>query len=237
LTARGQFWVVTLAALLCAVLAARLGMWQLDRASQKKQLQQSIEQRGRQPLLPAADLARDAGQAALQHHRRIRLQGQWLAKHTVYLENRQMNGRPGFFVVTPLLLPDGRAVVVQRGWAQRDPADRTRVPALAPPAGVLEVEGRIAPPPARLYEFDGAASGPIRQNLPLDAYARETGLALAPVSLLQDAGSQDGLLREWPLPALNVRTNYGYAVQWFAFSALITALYVWFQLIAPRRRR
>jgi len=237
LTPRQQFWVVTLAAVLSAGVSARLGTWQLDRAAQKTAMQRSIDERGRQPPLAASQLARDAEQAAAQHHRRIRLQGQWRGEHTVYLDNRQMDGRPGFFVVTPLMLPDGRAIVVQRGWIARNPAERTRLPAVATLAGTVEVEGRIAPPPGRLYEFDGASLGAIRQNLVLEAYARETGLALAPVSLLQEGGASDGLLRAWSPPALNVRTNYGYAFQWFAFSALITALYVWFQLIAPRRRR
>jgi surfeit locus 1 family protein len=237
LTPRQQFWVVTLAALMTIALTARLGFWQLDRAAQKNALQRSIDERGRQPPLAASQLARNADEAAAQHHRRVRVQGRWRAEHTVYLENRQMNGRPGFYVVTPLSLPDGRAIVVQRGWIARHPADRARLPAVPTPAGPVEVEGRIAPPPSRLYEFEGASLGAIRQNLALEAYARETRLTLAPVSLLQEGGPSDGLLREWPRPTLNVRTNYGYAFQWFAFSALITALYVWFQLIAPRRRR
>ena len=76
-----------------------------------------------------------------------------------------MNGQPGFYVVTPLQLDDGSAVLVQRGWVPRDLLDRTRVAAPAPPEGVVQVQGRIAPGPARLYEFDGAASGAIRQNL------------------------------------------------------------------------
>lgn len=234
---RRQFWVVTLAALMTAAVTARLGVWQLDRAAQKKALQRSIDERGRMPPLDASQLARTLQEAVAQHDRRVHAQGRWRADHTVYLENRQMNGRPGFYVVTPLVLPDGRALVVQRGWAARDMHERTRLPAVPTPDGTVEVRGRIAPPPARLWEFDGASLGAIRQNLALEAYARETGLPLLPVSLLQDEGPSDGLLREWPAPALNVRTNYGYAFQWFALSALVIALYVWFQFIAPRRRR
>ena len=47
----------------------------------------------------------------------------------------------------------------------------------------------------------------------------------------------DGLARDWPAPATGVETHHGYAFQWFALSALITGLYVWFQLIRPRRRQ
>ena len=151
-----------------------------------------------------------------------------------------MNGRPGFFAVTPLRLEDGSAVLVQRGWLPRDPMDRTRIVAAPPAPGRVAILGRIAPAPGRLYEFEAGASGPIRQNLDLDAYARETGLLLRPLTVVQEDGQpppDDGLLRQWPRPAAGVHKHYGYAFQWFALSALILGLYVWFQLIRPRRAR
>jgi surfeit locus 1 family protein len=105
------------------------------------------------------------------------------------------------------------------------------------PTGEVTVEGRIAPPPARLYEFEHGGGGRIRQNLDLDAFARETGLALAPFSVLQQGTAADSLRRDWPVPAVDVHTHWGYAFQWFALCALIIGLYVWFQLVRPRRRR
>jgi surfeit locus 1 family protein len=44
------------------------------------------------------------------------------------------------------------------------------------------------------------------------------------------------LQRQWTPAVLDVSKHHGYALQWFALSALITGLYVWFQLIRPRRR-
>ncbi len=91
-----------------------------------------------------------------------------------------------------------------------------------------------------MYEFDAAASGPIRQNLDLDGYARETGLPLRPLTLVQEDGTAppgDGLLRQWSRPAAGVHKHYGYAFQWFSLSALILGLYAWFQLIRPHRAR
>jgi len=165
--------------------------------------------------------------------------GRWSAAHTVYLDNRQMNGRPGFYVLTPLRLADGSAVLVQRGWLPRDFQDRTRVVQVPTPDDEIEVQGRIAPPPARLYEFGAAEAGRIRQNLALDAFARETGLALRPLTVLQaatPASAGDGLQRNWPAASSGVAKNQGYAAQWFGLSALIVVLYVWYQFIHPRRR-
>lgn len=232
--------LVLLAALAAAALTARLGVWQLDRAAQKTALQQALQQQQALPPLAQAELAHSPAELPPQLHRRVQLQGRWLPAQTVYLENRQMNGRPGFYVVTPLLLADGGAVLVQRGWVPRDLLDRTRVVAPPPPEGPVQVLGRIAPGPARLYEFDGAASGAIRQNLDPVLYARETGLALRPLAVVQEDGEAahaDGLLRSWPQPAVDVHKHHGYAFQWFALCALIIGLYVWFQLIRPARQR
>ncbi|MED5617918.1 SURF1 family protein [Ideonella sp. BN130291] len=234
-------WVVTLAALAGMALTARLGVWQLDRAAQKQALQRAIESRGRLPALENTTLARDAQAAAGQHYRPVRLRGQWLAQHTVFLDNRQIGGgRPGFFVLTPLVLAPGDAVLVQRGWVPRDAADRTHLPAITTPQGVVEIAGRVAPPPSRLFEFAGAASGPIRQNLDLAAFTTEIDLALRPLSVQQlnaGADAADGLARDWPLPAVDLSKHHGYAFQWFALCALIAGLYVWFQILRPRTRR
>lgn len=230
--------VVLVAALAGAAVTARLGVWQLDRAAQKEALQATLERRAEMPAVGTAELGSIAGADTELLYRRVRLRGHWLSERTVFLENRQMNGRPGFIVVTPLQWPGG-AVLVQRGWAVRDNDDRARLPAIATPAVEVEISGRTAPPPARLYEFSDAASGPIRQNLVPEKYAREIGLALLPVSVLQDdddeggVAANDGLLRKWPPPAVDTQKHYGYAFQWFSLSALITGLYVWYQLLRP----
>jgi surfeit locus 1 family protein len=231
--------VVLLATLAGVALTARLGVWQLDRAAQKQALQASVETRGALPPLPAAALARDATAAEAQRDRRIVLTGRWLAERTVFLDNRQMGGRPGFFVLTPLLLAPGDAVMVQRGWAPRDPRDRALLPDVPTPPGEVSVAGTVAPPPSRLYAFASEEQGRLRQNLDLGAYSREIGVALRPLSLRQQAAGavDDGLLRDWPAPAFDVDKHHGYAFQWFALSLLLTGLYVWFQVLAPWRER
>lgn len=244
-------WIIALAALVAVAATARLGWWQLDRAAQKQGLQAALEERAMMPPLGNAELG--AEPAARQHHRVARLRGRWLPEHTVYLDNRPMNGRAGFFVLTPLLLTDGTAVLVQRGWQPRDLRDRTRVqPVATPVQAEVQVRGRVAPPPSRLLEFEGLPEGALRQNVDLEGLSREWRLALRPISLVQlepallctdeaaDAPcldeAADGLLRDWTVVASSPDKNRGYAVQWFSLSALVAALYLWFQVILPRRR-
>ena len=234
---RWRGWILLAATVGGALLTARLGWWQLDRAAQKESLQTAIAARAEEPVLDgAAALATDEAAAEAQEHRRARVTGQWLAERTVHLDNRQMDGRPGFFVLTPLQLDDGSVLLVQRGWRPRDFVDRTRLPPLPAPEGVVALEGRLTRGPARLYEFEGADSGPIRQNLDLQSFARESGLALRPLLLLQTSPAGDGLRRDWPAPAVDVHKHYGYAFQWFALCALILALHVWFRILRPRRQ-
>jgi surfeit locus 1 family protein len=186
--------------------------------------------------LAADALARTVAEAETQHWRHVTLTGRWLPASSVFLDNRPMNGRVGFHVLTPLALASGDAVLVLRGWAPRDFQDRGKLPALPASLGTVTVSGLIAPPPSRLYDFGSPGTGRLRQNLDLDAYAREIGIALRPVVLQQQASDvDDGLQRQWPAPAVDIHKHYGYAFQWFALAALLIGLYVWFQVLGPRR--
>jgi surfeit locus 1 family protein len=233
---------VALLATLAGVLATgSLGVWQLGRASEKLAMQAALDARALLPPIEAPALASSPDEAGAQHYRQVRLRGHWLAQRTVFLDNRALGGRAGFVVVTPLQFDDSRdAVLVQRGWTPRDASNRSMLPRLPLPTGSVDIEGWVAPPPARLYEFSSAAGGAIRQNLDIAEFAHETGLSLRPLSVQQGdspATVGDGLLRQWPRPAVDVHKNYGYAVQWFALAALMAGLYVWFQLVRPRLKR
>ena len=253
--AQPRFWLVTVAALAAVALTASLGRWQLDRAAQKESFQAAVDTQARLPLLDGRSLAMDsaapvegsalAPQEQALVHRTVALAGQWLPQHTVFLDNRQMNGRPGFFVLTPLRLQGSTGVVlVQRGWVARNFQERTALPPVATPDGLVQLKGRVAPPPSRLFDLAAASTPPpgssrIRQNLDLEAFRTETGLALARLTVLQTGAASEGLLREWPAIRTGVEKHYGYAFQWFGLSSLLVFLYVWFQLVRPflRARR
>ncbi len=236
----GRELAVLLAALAAIALTARLGVWQLNRAAQKTALQSALAARTAEPLLEAADLAWRSGDVEAQHFRRARVSGRWDGAHTVFLDNRQMDGKVGFFVVTPLRLDAvPAAVLVQRGFVPRNFTDRSALPAVETPAGPVRVEGIVAPSPSRLFEFSAAASGTIRQNVAPASFARETGLDLLPLVIVESAtaaNSHDGLARHWPAPAIDVQMHYGYAFQWFAIAATIAFLYVRHRYLRHRLR-
>ncbi|MBO9688713.1 MAG: SURF1 family protein [Mitsuaria chitosanitabida] len=263
---RGRRGVLLIAAVAGIAATVALGLWQLDRADQKKALQRAIDERALLSPIAGRDLPpADLPPPGALEHRRAALTGQWDGAHTVYLDNRVMEGHPGFYVVTPLKLT-GRhdAILVQRGWVPRNAARREDLPPVSTPAGDVRIEGRLAASLSRAFELGREpGSGPIRQNVDLAALQAETGLRLLPLVLLQGdpdrvdgpsaaassaspavagpAGASppndtsDGMRRHWPAPTVDVHKHYGYAFQWFALAALILGLYVWFQVLAPHR--
>jgi len=227
-------------ALACAMLTARFGVWQLSRAHTKLANEALVAERGTLPPLPGDELAREPAAAEQQWQRHIALEGEWIPARTVFLMNRTMDERSGFYVMTPLRLADGSAVIVQRGWVARDDADPLKVPPIATPAGPVRLHGHVAPWPSHWIDIGHGAGGPVRQNLERAAFGAESGLALRPATVVEDAttdNSGDGLRRDWPSGngGVGVATNYGYAVQWFAMSIAFLGLWVWLQFIRPRR--
>lgn len=232
-----RFWLLTLAAVAVALVTATLGVWQLSRATHKRAMQAAIDERQHMVPLAGSDLlrVRTEGAAALLH-RGVLLRGDWLPEATVFLDNRQMGGKPGFWVLTPLRLAgtDG-VVLVQRGWVQRNFLERTQLPDIVTPAGEVQLQGRVAGAVARLYEFaspgNGEGASRIRQNLDLAAYGTERGLPLLPLIVMQTDASGDGLRRDWAPSDSGVDKHYGYAFQWFGLCGLVVVLYVWFQFV------
>lgn len=230
-----QFWLITVTALVLASATFSLGQWQLRRAAQKEALQTAIDAQARLPVLDTLALTAIKNKLDVVH-RQAALKGVWRPEFTVYLDNRPMNGKSGFMVVTPLVLDGSSEVIlVQRGWAPRNFTDRTRLPDISTPPGSVTLRGRIAPPPSKLYEFKGRESGHIRQNIDVAVFGEEIEMPLLGVSLVQTGAPNEGLLRDWAVPNAGVDKHYGYAFQWFGLCALLFILYIWFQVISPLR--
>jgi len=226
-----RFWLITLATAVGVGVTLALGHWQYGRGLTMQEQDAALAQQGRlAPMSNAGLLALTAPVQAL--HRTVRLRGHWLGPRTVFLDNRPMNGKAGLIVLTPLQLDGSAAVVmVQRGWVQRNFLDRSALPQLTTPSDLVEIEGRIAPWPSKLYELDGPGAGAIRQNLDWAQFRAESGLPALEVTVKQTDARADGLTRDWPEAQVTLRKHFGYALQWWGISALLLFLYVWFQIV------
>lgn len=191
-------------------LTASLGVWQLNRAEQKEKLSQI--------------------RANTQF---IKLSGQWRASSTIYLDNRQMNAKTGFFVVTPLVISQDEYVLVERGWIARDFMDRKKLQKIETPtdAVTIEVRGVKDPLQRAVFNNDQQNEYPIVQYIDLKAISQSMQGKAYKGMVQQVGGASEGLTRDWYEPASGAEKNYGYAFQWFAMCLVIAGMYVWFQWI------
>ena len=221
--------VPTIAALLVIVVGVGAGRWQQSRMHAKEVLRSQYDEAARAAPVALASLPQPTDWASLQF-RAVVATGGYMASRQFFIDNRIVAGRAGFHVVTPLALPDGRVVLVNRGWVGQR-ASRSILPDAPPPAGEVTVTGRLSTPPAKYLELQPETTrGPIRQNLDPARFAAATGLAVLPVVVEATAAPvpDDGLVRSWPAPDFGVETHRIYMVQWYVFALLAAGLWLWF---------
>jgi cytochrome oxidase assembly protein ShyY1 len=208
--------VVVVIAVVVAATCVNLGLWQLRRLDERRALNAEILDRRSASPLSIEDVA---GSAA-EPYRPATARGAYDIEHEVLVYGRSLDGEAGHHVVTPLLLPDGGAVLVVRGWVPFA-MQAAPVRAAAPPANEVRVEGFLAPD-----EGDGSvapdANGVVRvldvrgiaSSLPYDVFP-------LPLQLADQTPPQPGSLPiPVPLPALSEGPHLSYAIQWFAFAVV-----------------
>jgi cytochrome oxidase assembly protein ShyY1 len=230
--------------LLVAVAAAciALGFWQLDRATERRRIAQNIEQGRSASMLNLND--RILEQQPIKSWTPAQAEGTWRDDLSVLLDNRNLEGRPGLWLATPLALADGRAVLVLRGWFAR-PLGVDAAPRVITSNEQQSIQGELVERVPRLFELWSSnkasrltfAANPNSpsvakvpaidtgkltrlQNLSLAELSEKSGLHFLPVVLMQTSRANDGLIRVWPEPSVDADKNLGYATQWFGFAAI-----------------
>ena len=140
--------VVLLVALAGVALAARLGVWQLDRAAQKIALQAALDARGTLPALDGRRRSRAMPRRRrAQHYRRVRLRGH-LGRRAHRVPRQPADGRQGRLLRRHAAAPRGPArggAGAARLGARATSTERTVLPRCRTPPGRVEVEGRHRP--------------------------------------------------------------------------------------------
>ena len=217
-----------IAALVLAILGIALGNWQAGRAAQKQAVQAQLDARAAEPpvalgpaITPAAGLA----------YRRVTVTGEFVAAWPLFLANRPMAGRPGYYLVMPFKIAGTRThVLVLRGWLPRA-AEYGKLPTVDTPPGTVTIEGSVVASAGQVMDLGEAAPlapNAIVQNIEPGAAARATGLALQPFFVQQTGPAQPGetLQRVWPSPSGGIDKHRGYAFQWYALAAMAILFFV-----------
>ena len=216
-------WVPSLAAAVFIALTIALGDWQTRRAEEKLEAGRMLDEAARGPVLEVPPARVDA---AGFERRRVAARGAFVARDTLFLDNKVMRGAVGYHVVTPFRLQSGgTCVLVDRGWIVA--GDRSKLPDVSTPEDVQTVEGTAVVPSARFLELaPEVGSGSLRENLVLAREEKRLGLSLQPFVIEQTSDARDGLVRAWERPDTGAERHRSYALQWYSFAALAAVFYV-----------
>lgn len=229
-------WILTtLLVVVGAAVCARLGVWQLDRLKQRRAFNAHVfAMQAAAPLdLSATQVAEDL--PGLEY-RAAQATGAYDFAHEIAIRNQSYNDQFGMHLLTPLVMHDGEAVLVDRGWIPAEGNDnRADWHKYDQPAGTVTVHGIIRESQST-PGFGGIADPTLTPGQTgLDEWiyvnvgriAKQVPYALLPVYLQQDPEPDR---TDPPIPSqseldLSEGPHQGYAIQWFSFAALLLVGY------------
>lgn len=233
---RFQFRLIPFIAcvIVCAI-GISLGNWQTRRAEEK---QAKSNELAVQSTKPAYEINGNMPAKEMTPYRPIKARGEWVKNWPIYLDNRPLNGIAGFYVMMPFKLEKSEDVLlVIRGWAPRNPSDRTKMTPFSTPEGLVEIKGIIKLQADRVMQLGNAEklkAGAIVQNISPQSLATQTGWKVMHFLFEQHSDNGDGLKREWPSVSFGIDKHKAYAFQWYGL-ALMTLIF--FVVTGIRRER
>ena len=215
-------WIALgLFAVVMTSLCVRLGYWQLDRLAGRRYYNALFARGMAAAPAPVEGLVdANAGSGVSLLYRQAEATGSYDTAHEVILYGRSHDEQPGNHVLTPLRLPDGRAVLVDRGWV---PFDMNTPPLTGaePPTGTVTVTGLLAPnEPGGSPQTQATTTFTV---VDLTQIGRQLPYPLLPfyLQLRQQTPPQGGALPiPPPVPTLDEGPHLGYALQWFSFASI-----------------
>lgn len=205
----------------------RLGFWQLDRLEQRRARNAAVRAAQAQPPVPldAALFAAASADPASFEWRPVEAAGTFHHAGDLLLRGRGRQGQPGVHLVSPLVLADGRVVMVNRGWVPAADAATANADAFRT-TGPVRVSGVLRPMEVSEdggMPAEGRADGDSTwRRIDLGAARARSPGAVLPLYLQRLPASADPAsppLPE-PLPELSQGNHLSYAVQWFSFAII-----------------
>lgn len=214
-----------------------LSRWQLSRLDDRRYNNDLVTTHADQAPVPV-DSVMTAGAATStvgdqQRWLPVTATGTYDAAREVLVRKRPLEGRNGFWVVTPLVTPGGGVLAVNRGWIEASGSASAVQAVPPPPAGEVTVLGRVQP-----SEQAPAQPGdlPAGQVSDLDvALVAGAGATAYPgyIQLESSEPAQEAGLTPIPLPDLSDGPHLSYALQWVFFAIVAVTGFV---LLARRER-
>lgn len=231
-------WILTTLFVILGVAGLiRLGIWQLDRLAWRREFNARVTAQ-----LTAAPLDLNQEQPINDlfdmEYRMVNVHGVYDFDHEVFLRNQAWDGKPGYRVLTPLLIDGSTYVIlVDRGWIPYE-SGFVPVPGQYRESGEVEVTGQLRRPEEK-PDFGGVPDptlAPGQTALELwnvvnvDRIRIQSGLDLLPawVQAAPDPTHSDLPYRMLPEIEITEGSHLSYAFQWFTFAAILGIGYPFF---------
>lgn len=220
-------WSGIVLTLLVVPALTSLGLWQLRRADEKRDLMMHAAQGQQHTLVLSA-----ANAATLPRYQHVSVSGRYDSARQLLLDNMPSSkGEPGYRVLTPLVLADHSLLLVDRGWLAIG-MNRSQLPAIEVSDAPRMVAGMIDELPRPGVRAGDAGISPHRwpQLLNFPTYAELKGLfgpGLQARILLLDANAPDGYERIRQIDVgFAPERHVGYAIQWFGMAFTVLIIFV-----------
>jgi surfeit locus 1 family protein len=213
-----RWWLGHLLALTLVALFVSLGLWQLRRLDERRIDNLVRQSRLADAVYPIEELvAAVGGEMASLEYRRTTATGVFDVDSEVLVRSQVLDGVAGFHVVTPLVLANGSAVLVNRGWVPLDFGQLEN-----PGDDIVEVRGwiRVSQQPTSTgpAEREGTLTEVARVNI--ERLAEQMEYPLLAVYIVAEDGAQTPPI-PLELPDLSDEgPHLSYAIQWFAFAII-----------------
>ncbi|ORU93514.1 MAG: cytochrome oxidase biosynthesis protein [Cycloclasticus sp. symbiont of Bathymodiolus heckerae] len=217
---------LTVLAILVLALLVNLGYWQLNRAQEKQDILDL--QSSRMDLKPVGLLGLELADKNLRYLP-ISVSGQIDMNRQILIDNQVRHGRAGYFVLAPIVLTSGEAILVNRGWVPLG-FDRSVLPDIAAASKFVSMVGKLDHFPSVGIKLDGAdelsAGWPaVTQVVDVKKVSHRLGYNVLPYQVLLNGDEPDGYDREWVPMKMGPEKHHGYAFQWFALATAWVVIY------------
>lgn len=228
-------WILSHLFVLAVVVAfVSAGLWQLRRLDERRDRNAVAMERTEDPVVAVEQLLDPGATTAdvtANVFRRVEAEGAYVPAEQVLVRNRTLGGSPGYWVLTPLELEDGRAVVVNRGWVPFGETDPDGGGAeYPPPEGPVRVSGTLQESQRReglgaADPAEGRLSTLSRVDVARLGAQSERELLGGYIDLVSQDPPPGALPTPVDPPELGEGPHLGYAVQWFIFTTVVVVGY------------
>jgi surfeit locus 1 family protein len=219
-TLRQPRWIIlTVFVVVVAAVFIRLGIWQLDRLEERRELNAEVSSRLESEPVSLEDLLEEAaGDFDSIQYRRVLVDGVFDPDEEVLIRSQVELGQAGFHVITPLT--SSTSVLINRGWVPLT-MDQPPVDAL-PPVGETEVVGWVHLSEERptLGREDPAGDVDVFNRVDVERIGEQLPYPVEPVYVVA-MGESDRLPVIVDLPDVEDEgPHLAYAIQWFGFATV-----------------